>query len=44
MEDNDAFVFNEGFSAPLYRIKVQSYDAVIRSLCLQEKIWNVDDS
>jgi hypothetical protein len=27
VEDDDSFVFNEEFSAPLYRIKVEVYES-----------------
>ena len=29
VEDDDSFIFNEGFTAPLYRIKVQCFECLV---------------
>ncbi len=34
MEDDDLFVFNEGFTAPLYRIKVHMFVMLVYTVAI----------
>ena len=45
MEDHDSFLFNEGFTAPLYRIKVHLYDRLgsETSFTVAGEAWNVNE-